>query len=403
MPKTDYPLKVLKRKSKKHGITYTWYFYYYDAQGRHMKSKSGYIDYQECFDAGLKEYKVFAQKGIVPSKEDDNMSVNDVYNIMLEDYDHQSAAAKRDAKHRYKNHIAPTIGNRFIKTVKVAELQNLVNDWNKNTYSSTYDHNCSLLKKIFITARRHGYISENPCELLIFPRGRKKTLKKTKMPVEDDLTLFKEYLNSLTEKYGKDKRYRTTPYEIHGHLLAFDIGLITGARIGEVYALDWNHINLKEKKFEFVQSYDYMAKQMNTEMKNEYSRRDYPFDDIMLERICKWKEETIDHFGILPSSLLTREDGDRLDPRAMQDYMKKFNSKYGKSLSFHQLRHYFTTVNAIDNHADQMLLQELIGHAVGSDVTQSVYTHLSDEKKRQLLEKYYQHIKPLLSGNMDEI
>ena len=50
-----------------------------------------------------------------------------------------------------------------------------------------------------------------------------------------------------------------------------------------------------------------------------------------------------------------------------------------------------------------MLLQELIGHAIGSDVTQSVYTHLSDEKKRQLLEKYYQHIKPLLTDNMDEI
>ena len=70
------------------------------------------------------------------------------------------------------------------------------------------------------------------------------------MPVEEDLTLFKEYLNRLTDKYGKDKRYRTTPYEIHGHLLAFDIGLVTGARIGEIYALDWNHINFKEKKFD---------------------------------------------------------------------------------------------------------------------------------------------------------
>lgn len=402
MASSNYPLKVMERKSKKHGITYTWYFYYYDSNGRHMKSKSGFLDYQECFDEGLKEYKQFAQKGIVPSKEDEHVSVDDVYNIMMKDYDHQSNSSKRDARHRYRNHIAPSIGSRFIKTIKVSELQNLVNDWNRNTYNSTYEHNCSLLKKIFITARRHGYINENPCELLIFPRGRKKTLKKTKMPESEDLALFKEYLNKLTDRCGKDKRYRVSPYEIHGHLLAFDIGLMTGARIGEIYGLDWKHINIEEKKFEFRQSYDYMARQMNTEMKNEYSRRDYPFDDSMLERIESWKKETIDHFGKLPSSLLTREDGDRLDPRAMQDYMKKFNKKYGKSLSFHQLRHYFTTVNAIDNNADQILLQELIGHAVGSDVTQNVYTHLSDEKKRQLLEKYYEHIKPLLDDNTHE-
>ena len=39
MSKQDnYPVKILERKSKKHDLTYTWYFYYYDSKGRHMKS-----------------------------------------------------------------------------------------------------------------------------------------------------------------------------------------------------------------------------------------------------------------------------------------------------------------------------------------------------------------------------
>ncbi len=394
---SNYPVKILERKSKKHDLTYTWYFYYYDAKGRHMKSKSGYLSYEEAFNDGLIAYKEYSEKGIVPSRENDKKSLDDIFNLMLKDYNHQSNATKRDTNNRYNKYIKPLLGNRFIKTIKLNELQEVVNDWNKNTYSSVYEHNCSLLRKLFITARRHGYISENPCELLVYPKGRKKTLRKTKMPENEDLKLFRNYMLSKVNECGKDKRYKVSMYEIQGHLLAFDIGLVTGARIGEVYALDWNNINFEEMKFEFRQSYDYMSKVMNTEMKNQYSRRDYPFDQDMKNKLLEWKSMTVDFFGYLPSSLLTREDKDRLDPRAMQDYMKKFNKKYDKSLSFHQLRHYFATVNRYENNADLAMLQKLIGHAVGSDVTDSVYAHLSDQKKRELLEKYNEHIKPLLN------
>lgn len=393
----DYPVKILERKSKKHNLTYAWYFYYYDAKGRHMKSKSGYLSYEEAFNDGLIAYKEYSEKGIVPSRENDKKSLDDIFNLMLKDYNHQSNATKRDTNNRYNKYVKPLLGNRFIKTIKLNELQEVVNDWNKNTYSSVYEHNCSLLRKLFITARRHGYISENPCELLVYPKGRKKTLRKTKMPENEDLKLFREYMLKKMNECGKDKRYKVSMYEIQGHLLAFDIGLVTGARIGEVYALDWNNINFEEMKFEFRQSYDYMSKVMNTEMKNQYSRRDYPFDRDMKNKLLEWKSMTVDFFGCLPSSLLTREDKDRLDPRAMQDYMKKFNKKYDKSLSFHQLRHYFATVNRYENNADLSMLQKLIGHAVGSDVTDSVYAHLSDQKKRELLEKYNEHIKPLLN------
>lgn len=398
MPKQDlYPVKILERKSKKHGITYTWYFYYYDSRGRHMKSKGGYLEYEKAFDDGFDVYKEYSEKGILPSQENDKKSLNDIFEIMLDDYDHQSASSKRDAKNRYKNHIKPKIGNRFVKTIKLNELQDMVNYWNANNYDTTYEHNCSLLRKLFKTARRHGYISENPCDLLIFPKGRKNTLKKTKMPKNEDIKLFREYLLECVEKVNKDKRYRTSKYEFEGHILAFDIGLTTGARIGEIYGLNWEHINFDEMKFEFRQSYDYMSRVLNTEMKNQYSRRDYPFDQNVKDKLLEWKNKTIEHFGYLPITFLTREDKDRLDPHAMQNYMFKFNHKYKKSLSFHQLRHYFATVNRYENNADLAVLQKLIGHAVGSDVTDNVYAHLSDQKKRELLEKYNEYIKPLLS------
>lgn len=397
MPKKEeYPLKIKERKSKKHGSTYTWYFYFYDAAGRHTKSKGGFLTYEEAFDNGLPVYRQYCEKGIVPSNEDKNKSVDDVFDQMLKDYSEQSDATKRDARNRYNTHIKKKLGNRFIKTIKLDELQELVNYWNKNTYSSTYDHNCSLLRKIFKTARRHGLISENPCDLLIYNKGRKKSLHKTKMPDSEDISLFREYLHSKIKQSGKDKRYKVSEYELRGHLLAFDIGLITGSRIGEVYGLDWQYIDFDNLVFQFRQSWDYMSKKMNTSMKNDYSSRDYPFDLETKKKLLEWKNETIEHFGKLPHSLFTREDGDRLDPRAMQDYIKKFNVKYKKSLSFHQLRHYFTTVNSIENNADLTILQQLVGHAVGSNVTESIYTHMSDDKKRELLAKYTEYIKPIL-------
>ena len=396
MSKKNYPVKVLERDSKKNGITYTWYFYYYDADGRHMKSKSGYLNYEDCFNQGLIAYNQYVDKGILSSNENDKKSMDDVYDLMMRDYDYQSPASKKDMRLRYKNHIKDTLGKRFIKTIKISELQDLVLYWNKNTYNSTYIRNCVLLRKLYTTARRHRLINENLTDLLVYPHGSNKTLKKTKMPTTEDLELFKKYINDMIPKANKDKKHSTAAYEFRGHLLAFDLGLVTGARISEIYGLDWEHVNFEKMQFEFRQSYDYMFKIMNTEMKNQYSRRDCPFDESTKEKLLVWKEETIQTFGKLPVSLLTRMDGDRLDPRTIQNHLKNFNKKFDKNLSFHQLRHFFTTVNAIDNSADITTLQEFIGHASGSSITQDVYTHLSDEKKRELLAKYMEHIKPLL-------
>ena len=91
-------------------------------------------------------------------------------------------------------------------------------------------------------------------------------------------------------------------------------------------------------------------------------------------------------------SAITKEAADgedlRLTPRSIQRLIKKYVVKAGivKDVTPHTLRHSFAT-DLLQNGADIRSVQYMLGHA--SITTTQVYTHVTDQKLREVHQKYH--------------
>ena len=122
----------------------------------------------------------------------------------------------------FKNHIYPAFGNRKIATITPLQMQEQVNEWSKKL---VYGRKLKgLMNNVFKYAIRHGYIDTNPVDRVI-TSTRKKSDNKSDFYSKDELKKFLK-LVSKTKDLEKITLFR---------LLAF-----TGARKGEILALEWN-------------------------------------------------------------------------------------------------------------------------------------------------------------------
>lgn len=171
-----------------------------------------------------------------------------------------------------------------------------------------------------------------------------------------------------------------------------DLGIIlclyTGMRIGEICALKWENIDLKEKniyvKKTLQRVYDTENKKTKIiidKPKTENSIRCIPLNSKIygeLNKIRKGFSEK-DFF-------LTGADGIYIEPRVYQNYYKNMlKSSKVKEYNFHVLRHTFAT-NCIEVGMDIKSLSEILGHAT-VDITLNRYVHSSRKMKEKYLEK----------------
>ena len=125
----------------------------------------------------------------------------------------------------FKNHIYPAFGNRKIATITAIQMQEQVNEWSKKL---VYGRKLKgLMNNIFKYAIRHGYIETNPVDSVV-TSVRKKVDSKSDFYNKDELKTFMK-LVSKTKDLEKLVLFR---------LLAF-----TGARKGEILALEWEDWN----------------------------------------------------------------------------------------------------------------------------------------------------------------
>ena len=76
--------------------------------------------------------------------------------------------------------------------------------------------------------------------------------------------------------------------------------------------------------------------------------------------------------------------GEQLTARSVQKIIKKVGEQIGLDLHPHMLRHTFAT-NMLNNGADLVSVKDLLGHE--SLNTTSIYTHVSDDKIREIYNK----------------
>ena len=168
------------------------------------------------------------------------------------------------------------------------------------------------------------------------------------------------------------------------------LALLTGLRIGEICALRWSDISLKERTICVQQTMQRLKNTDDTENgktkivisdpKSSRSSRIIPLNDYTAE-LCRGRGmENSDAY------ILTGEEKRYMEPRTLQYRMKQYTMECGlEGVHFHTLRHSFAT-RCVEVGFEIKSLSEILGHS-STSITMECYVHSSMELKRVNMEK----------------
>lgn len=226
---------------------------------------------------------------------------------------------------------------------------------------------CSVVIMVLSHAKKkYGYkmsIPENPVML--------SKQKQMILPSEQNMAILEAYLT----KNIKDDTCL-------GILIAF----YTGIRIGELCALTWENIDLKDEVICIRKNVQRVTtrkeKDTGTEIlfqepKTATSMRIIPIPPILLPYI---KENRPKEGGYV----IKGKKKPWTEPRTLQYRFAKILQKCSiKEFHFHALRHAFAT-RCIDKGFDIKTLSEILGHS-NVQITLNLYVHSSVQRKKQLM------------------
>ncbi len=274
----------------------------------------------------------------------------------------------------YKTHLAGIIGSCKLSDTATAEIQAKIFDHlSVAALSESLQKSiCCITNQILLFACRKYAISVSLLE--------KPGIKHNTKPVE---VLSKaEQARLLCNIYKTSDTFKT----------AVLLCLYTGLRLGELCALKWTDLDLKNKFLTVNSTVQRIAVQdqsartilMETVPKSESSRRTIPLTPEITNLLS----------GLIENQPYIFGGNKPLEPRTMQyRYKKLLKEADVNDRNFHILRHTFAT-NCIENGMDVKALSEILGHA-DVKITLNRYVHPTMESKRKqmgLLPAFYGQI-----------
>ena len=256
-------------------------------------------------------------------------------------------------------------GDEPIKNIRPLDIQRLVDTLANKKYSQqTVRVQRNVLNLIFKFAVLQDYIEQNPVEPTRVPRHLNKT--KRTVPSDEDISVV---LNST------DKEFGLFPYFL----------LLTGLRRGELLALQWRDIegNTAHIYKQVTYNGDNQNQPHLTEhTKTEAGQRDVFLPDALLEKLQRGKPTEYIFGGERPLTKI-----------ALRRKWDKYVEQTGINLTPHQLRHTYATF-LYESNVPEKEAQTILGHS-SVKVTQDVYTHIRENRKKQTEEKINDYISKL--------
>lgn len=296
----------------------------------------------------------------------------------------------------YKNQIHDTIGAKYIGNVTTKDIQNLIDSYAHPKNSSIKPLAKSGLKKIthllnpcLNKAVEEGVIGVNPCKNVIIPTDSC-ILKETKEQFSlNDYELEKLRKCALSQ-------YKTTHEYISRECLIILIMVNTGLRVGEILALEWKDVDLKNKILsinktiqssvasvengEIINYSDYLKKSTKTKS----GKRILPINDITIHYFNELKEYDKRHSIISPYVTSTR-NGTRNSARNLQRSLYRLvkRANINPDTSLHTLRHTFGST-LLRKKVPIEIVSSLMGHA-NITITYNKYIHVIKEEKAKAM------------------
>ncbi len=269
---------------------------------------------------------------------------------------------------KLQKHILPKFENSKYEKLTANFLNDFVQEKLSENLSTKYVSDIiNVIKSITKFARRK-YNCEDKAENVIVPKDKKVFVK----PVLDS---FQQKL--LTSYLSKNPTCSN---------IGIMLSLMTGLRIGELCALKWSDIDLKNglinvtKTMQRIRNFDgkNSTKIIIDVPKSKTSVREIPIPKPLLKILKSMKSDDENYF-------LTGKDL-YVEPRTMQYRFRSVLKKIElPQFNFHTLRHTFAT-NCAALGFDVKTLSELLGHS-SVEITLNRYVHSSLDRKRYCMER----------------
>ena len=220
-----------------------------------------------------------------------------------------------------------------------------------------------VLSSALKQAVKERIIPYNPCDNCRIPPKEKKEM--TIIPPEK----LGVYL-SEAEKYGV--------------LPMFFLELSSGLRRGELLALRWDDLNVKDRILSVSKQVTRIDGELVvTEPKTKNSVRKVALSQQAVDMLVREHEQHPDNPILFPSP----RTGGYWSPDAVSRINRKLLAKAGieERVRFHDLRHTFATM-ALSSGVDVKTLSSMLGH-YSAGFTLDTYTHITNDMQRGAAEK----------------
>ncbi|MFU0784261.1 tyrosine-type recombinase/integrase [Clostridium sp.] len=355
-----------------------WY-YYFDVgtvDGKRKKiERVGGDTKAEALKALREALAEFERAGTII--DESNISVADYFDYWYENY--VRVNCKYNTQEYYKriieNHIKPALGIYKLKSLNPAILQKFlnskyINGYSKNSLTNFYG---VLSKAMKMAVYPYQFIKENPMQYVELPRIEEKEKDK------DDLKIITlEEFNRIIERFPEGSSFYI-PCQIAFH---------TGMRAGEVCALMWDHVDLKEKTI--TVEYTLIGKgkgiwELGTP-KTKSSYRTIEIGDTLVNILKKHRKNQLENklrYGKYykdSNFVCTKENGELVTPDSLKYLSKVVNYELDIDFNFHSLRHTHATM-LLEAGANIKDIQRRLGHSRVS-TTIDTYSHVTKKMKR---------------------
>ena len=280
----------------------------------------------------------------------------------------------RGYESRFKMYILPAFGKMKLSEIStVACQQFLVNTLNNGRIKDREKKGPALSLSTVTGIRRtlnsclqkavdEGILIKNPCSKVKLPAGSKPEMK----------TMKKEELGAFMEEAK-----RSGCYEF------YYLELSTGLRLGEICALEWSDLDVKNKTISVKRS----AQKIKGEIvistpKTKSSIRTIRINDDLVDLLLAMKERQIESKYIFPSP----ETGGVRDLPAVTRKLHRIQERAGvQQIRFHDLRHTFATLT-LEAGVDVKTVSHMLGHT-DAGFTMNTYMHVTDDMQKKAADK----------------
>lgn len=316
------------------------------------------------------------------------MTYYDVFNQWFSQHSNTiKSSTKKSISSKFNKHILPRFGKLKIKEITKPYCQQVINEIAKEI-ASVNDIKIQA-NQVFKYAVKMDIIVKNSLEHVIIPKKKKELITEDRHGDERNYWMKDEI-----------KRFLTITKEelsLRDHVI-FHLLIYTGARKGELLALEWDDINFEAGSLRLWKTlFQSDGKHLFQTPKTRDSKRLISLDTQTLTLLKKWRISQMEENLAYPdwkrdnNIVFTRIDGTPLRLAYLNEKLNILIKRHNlHPITIHGLRHTHAYL-LFEAGASIKEVQERLGHS-DIQMTMNIYTHVTDTVKEQTAAKFQKYI-----------